>query len=71
MHDVWIDGNMQKVYTYCGFNKAQMVRLARNGVEMSWAPEDVKRSILEELDAVDTTECQQSVTKFALDAVSS
>jgi adenosine deaminase len=52
MHDVWVDGNMQKVYTYCGFSQKEMVQLARNGVEMCWADEEVKREILEELDKV-------------------
>jgi adenosine deaminase len=53
MHNVWIDGNMQKVYTYCRFSKREMVRLARNGVEMCWADEDVKMGILRELDSVE------------------
>jgi adenosine deaminase len=53
MHDVWVDGNMQKVYTYCDFSKMEMVQLARNGVEMCWADEDVKRAILDELERVD------------------
>jgi adenosine deaminase len=56
MHDVWIDGNMQKVYTYCGFSKKEMIGLARNAVEMCWADEGVKRGILEELDGVDIGE---------------
>ncbi|KAJ9143850.1 Adenosine deaminase [Pleurostoma richardsiae] len=56
MHDVWIDGNMQKVYTYCSFSKTDMVLLARNGIEMSWADADTKSSIMSELYAIDTTE---------------
>ncbi|KAJ9634400.1 hypothetical protein H2204_006225 [Knufia peltigerae] len=52
--DVWIDGNMQKVQTYCGLSKASMVQLSRNAVEMSWAAPQVKRRILAELDEVDT-----------------
>ncbi|KAJ5102813.1 Adenosine/adenine deaminase [Penicillium argentinense] len=55
MHDVWIDGNMQKVYTYGGFSKVDMVRLARNAVDMSWAVDDVKRSIYDELERVDVS----------------
>ncbi|KAI0477369.1 putative adenosine deaminase [Xylariaceae sp. FL0804] len=55
MHDVWIDGAMQKVYTYCGFSKRDMVTLVRNAVEISWAEEEVKQEILAELDAVDTS----------------
>lgn len=53
MHNVWIDGNMQKVYTYCCFSKRNMVMLVRNAVEASWAEKDVKRAILDELTAVD------------------
>jgi adenosine deaminase len=33
-----------------------MVRLARNGVEMCWADEDVKEGILEELEKVEFEE---------------
>ncbi|KAL6241615.1 hypothetical protein RBB50_011396 [Rhinocladiella similis] len=53
LDDVWIDGNMQKVYTYCGLSKDSMVKLSRNAVEMSWAAPKVKQRILAELDAVD------------------
>lgn len=56
MHDVWVDGNMQKVYTYCGFSKGQMVQLAKNGVEMCWADERLKKRMLEELDAVNVVQ---------------
>ena len=56
MHDVWIDGNMQKVYTYCGFTKAEMIQLVRNAVDMCWAEEDLKNSIYKELDEVDTSD---------------
>ncbi|CAG8067327.1 unnamed protein product [Penicillium salamii] len=53
MHDVWVDGNMQKVYSFCGFGKSEMVQFVRNAVDMCWAEEDIKRAIYEELDAVD------------------
>ncbi|KAF3355127.1 hypothetical protein VdG1_04339 [Verticillium dahliae VDG1] len=52
MHDVWVDGNMQKVYTYCGMSKAQMVQLARNGVDLAWASAEIKQELYKELDAV-------------------
>lgn len=55
MHDVWIDGNMQKVYTYCSFTKGDMVNLVRNAVEASWAEVEVKNAILDELAALDVT----------------
>lgn len=53
MHDVWIDGNMEKAYHYGGLSKTEIVQLARNAVDMCWADEDVKKSIYAELDAVD------------------
>lgn len=52
MHDVWIDGNMMKVYEYCGFTKSEMGKLVRNAVEMSWADEVTKTEILDELERV-------------------
>ncbi|KAK5048612.1 hypothetical protein LTR84_005703 [Exophiala bonariae] len=56
MHNVWIDGNMQKVYTYCSFTKVDMINLVRNAVEASWAEQGIKEAILDELAAVDVTE---------------
>ncbi|KAJ5624195.1 hypothetical protein N7510_000504 [Penicillium lagena] len=56
MHDVWIDGNMEKIYTYCEFSKGEMVQLARNAVDMCWAEEHVKKAIYQELDSVDIRE---------------
>ncbi|EPE02636.1 adenosine deaminase [Ophiostoma piceae UAMH 11346] len=56
MHNVWIDGAMQKAYTYCTFSKRDMRQLAINGVEMSWADNDVKKAILAELAAVNVEE---------------
>ena len=55
MHNVWIDGNMMKVYEYCQFTKRDMAKLVQNAVEMSWADEDIKREILRELES---TICQ-------------
>ncbi|EEY15128.1 adenosine deaminase [Verticillium alfalfae VaMs.102] len=52
MHDVWIDGNMQKVYTFCSMSKAEMVQLARNGVDMAWASAEIKQKMYKELDAI-------------------
>lgn len=53
MHDVWIDGNMQKAHTYGKLTKGEMVQLAKNAVEMCWADADVKKEIYEELDRVE------------------
>ncbi|PSN67373.1 putative adenosine deaminase [Corynespora cassiicola Philippines] len=49
MHDVWIDGNMQKAFTYCALSEKDMVQLARNGVEMCWADEETKEKLMAEL----------------------
>lgn len=56
MHNVWIDGAMQKMYTYCDMTKKDMRQLAINSVNMSWADESVKKAILDELEAVDVSE---------------
>ncbi|KAG9252963.1 uncharacterized protein F5Z01DRAFT_169694 [Emericellopsis atlantica] len=56
MHDVWVDGNMEKAYHYGGLTKGEMVGLVRNAVEMCWADQSVKDSILEELQDIDTGE---------------
>lgn len=52
MHDVWIDGNMEKAYHYGGLSKREMVQLARNAVDMCWAEDDIKNEIYAELDAI-------------------
>lgn len=59
MHDVWIDGNMQKAYTYCGFSKREMVQFVRNAVDMCWAEEHIKKAIYEELDVLDIREAAE------------
>ncbi|KAJ0328450.1 hypothetical protein COL922a_013204 [Colletotrichum nupharicola] len=53
MHDVWVDGNLQKVYAYCGMSKKDMVQLVRNGVNMCWASDEVKKELYRELGEVD------------------
>lgn len=50
MHNVWIDGNMEKVYRYCDMTKADMIKLAQNGIELSWADAELKKVLLEDLD---------------------
>lgn len=52
MHNVWIDGNMQKAYHYGGLSEKEMIQLARNAVDMCWADEDVKRDIYAELESI-------------------
>ncbi|KAK8091640.1 adenosine deaminase [Apiospora hydei] len=58
MHNVWIDGAMEKVYRYCGMSKTDMVRLSRNAVEISWADEDLKKLLLQELERFGRENCQ-------------
>lgn len=53
MHNVWIDGNMQKVYTYCSLSRTAMVQLVKNSIDMSWADEEVKAELLGELSRVE------------------
>ncbi|KAK8022643.1 adenosine deaminase [Apiospora rasikravindrae] len=57
MHNVWIDGAMEKVYRYCDMSKAEMVRLSRYAVEISWADEDLKTELLQELEAFEREHC--------------
>ena len=57
MHDVWVDGALEKVYRYCRLSRADMVRLVRNGVEMSWAEEGLKKRLLDELAAFEAAHC--------------
>jgi adenosine deaminase len=52
MHDIWISGNMEEVYKYCGFNQSEMVQLARNAVDMSWADDSIKAELYAELKGV-------------------
>ncbi|KAM3456379.1 hypothetical protein MY5147_008572 [Beauveria neobassiana] len=54
MHDVWVDGNMEKVYHYCGLSKRDMIQLARNSVDMCWADAYVKGNIYDELNGIST-----------------
>lgn len=52
MHNVWVDGAMEKVYRYCEMSKTEMITIARYGVEMSWADEELKAKLFQELDEV-------------------
>ncbi|KAI0142128.1 putative adenosine deaminase [Pestalotiopsis sp. NC0098] len=59
MHNVWIDGAMEKVYRYCNMTKGDMVKLARNGVEMCWADDELKAELFRELDVFESKFCQE------------
>ncbi|KAK0189536.1 adenosine deaminase [Armillaria mellea] len=55
MYQRWVQENLELVMHYCGFNSRDMIRLQKNGVDMSWAAEDVKERIRKELDGVERT----------------
>ena len=57
MHNVWVDGNMQKVYSYCNLSKADMIQMIRNGIAMSWADDEIKLKLSEELDRYGVLQC--------------
>ncbi|KAK8076112.1 hypothetical protein PG994_003384 [Apiospora phragmitis] len=57
MHDVWIDGAMEKFYHYCNMSKADMVQLSRDAVEISWADEELKTELLRELERFGRDNC--------------
>lgn len=55
MHQRWVQENLELVMHYCGFNSRDMIRLQKNGVDISWAAEDVKERIRKELDGMEMT----------------
>lgn len=55
MHNVWIDGNMEKVMQHGKLTREEMVGLVRNSIDMSWADDRVKKFIHAELDSIDVT----------------
>lgn len=52
MEDWWIFHNMLLVKHLCAFSDKDIVVLAKNAVNISWAEQSVKDKILEEIDAV-------------------
>lgn len=53
MEDTWVHENLLVVKKYCGFTNLEIQKLMENAITMSWAAEDVKMAILEELYSVD------------------
>ena len=53
MEDTWMHENLLLVQRFCNFSDADMLRLAKNAVEISWASYAVKKSILDELEGID------------------
>ena len=54
MEDTWILENLLVVKKFCRFTDKEVGTLARNTIEMCWAPDHIKTAILEELDGVGT-----------------
>lgn len=52
MEDCWVLHNLLLVKHLCGFTDRDLVTLARNAVNISWAEPVVKQSILREIDLV-------------------
>jgi len=52
MEDTWIHENLLVVKQFCRFTDGEILRLARDAVSMCWAPELIKKGILEELDSM-------------------
>ena len=53
MEDTWILENLLVVTKFCHFTNEDIRRLTEDSIEMSWAPGQVKRDLLEELRGVD------------------
>lgn len=53
MQNIWVAGDMQKIYTYCSLGKKCMLQSAVNKVEMGWTEEEVNAAIADELKAID------------------
>jgi adenosine deaminase len=53
MEDTWIHENLLLVEKFCKFSEKDMLRLARNAVEICWTSDTVKKAILDELGSID------------------
>jgi adenosine deaminase len=49
MEDTWIHENLLLVQKYCKFDEADMLRLARDAIDVCWAPAEVKKEMMDEL----------------------
>lgn len=49
MEDTWILENLLVVKKFCNFTDQDILRLVKDSVDVCWAPEQVKREILDEL----------------------
>lgn len=52
MEDTWVWENLLVIKKYCDFEDSDILEIMRGAVEMCWAPENVKKRILDEMDEV-------------------
>lgn len=52
----WVTHNLLLTQRMCGFTDQDMVKLVKNGVDASWAEPDVKKAILQDIDAITDSE---------------
>ena len=52
MEDTWILENLLVVKKFCKFTNDDILRLAKDAVDVCWAPERVKKDILDELHGI-------------------
>jgi adenosine deaminase len=55
MEDTWIQENFLVLKSCSNFSNEGIQKLAKDAVEISWAPEQVKKDILDELYRIDTS----------------
>lgn len=54
MEDTWVLENLLVVKKFCHFTNKEIGTLARNAIEICWAPDEIKTAILDELDGIGT-----------------
>lgn len=52
MEDTWMHENLILIERFCRFDEKDMIRLARDAVDVCWASDSVKKAIREELDGI-------------------
>ena len=50
MEDTWVSDSLNLVKMMCGFSNQEIAQLQKNAVAICWAPEQVKKAILEEIE---------------------
>jgi adenosine deaminase len=55
MEDTWPLENLLVVKKFCSFSNQEIRKIARDSIEMCWAPQDVKDDMLRELEAIDVS----------------